>query len=63
MTYDQTKKLMKAMNEIETFSIAYIKLLHNIEHKHENDRSNCLTQYNNWVEEAKKTVFDMVNSD
>jgi len=61
MTYDQTKKLMRAISEIETFSIAYIKLVHNIDH--EDDKYESLAQYKTWLEEAKKTIFDMVNSD
>ena len=58
MTYDQTKKLMKAINEIETFSIARTRLV-----EKETWDGNKVYEYDVWVEEAKKTIFDMMNSD
>jgi len=59
MTYDQTKKLMKAINEIEIFTRARTRLVE----KEETWDANQVYEYDVWVEEAKKTIFDMMNSD
>ena len=59
MTYDQTKKLMKAINEIEIFTRARTRLVE----KEETWNANQVYEYDVWVEEAKKTIFDMMNSD
>tara|TARA_R110002167_G_scaffold72588_1_gene203938 strand:+ start:283 stop:459 length:177 start_codon:yes stop_codon:yes gene_type:complete len=58
MTYEQTKKLMSAITDIETFSIARTRLV-----QQETWDGNKVYEYDKYVEEAKKTIFDMMNSD
>tara|TARA_R110000824_G_scaffold205525_1_gene390412 strand:- start:316 stop:465 length:150 start_codon:yes stop_codon:yes gene_type:complete len=49
---------MSAITDIETFSIARTRLV-----QQETWDGNKVYEYDKYVEEAKKTIFDMMNSD
>ena len=56
MTYDEASKLVKAIDEIETWTRAYER-----EGDKENPDWDKLSEYTKWLKEAKEKVFDIAS--